>query len=68
MDPWQLPREFMQTTWNRFVSMACPGPTISSHQPGEGSDAEDRAWDPGESPVQRSTTLSRAGASSPQVS
>ncbi len=24
--------------------MAWPGPTISSHQPGEGSSAEERAW------------------------
>ena len=43
VEPWQLPSEFTQMTKKRSVSMACPGPTISSHQPGVGSSADERA-------------------------
>ena len=68
VEPWQLPSEFTHTTWKRFVSMAWPGPIISSHQPGVGSSADERAWAPGESPVRMSTALSFAGESAPHVS
>jgi hypothetical protein len=48
--------------------MALPGPTIFSHQPGDGSFAEDAACADGESPVNNRMALSRASLSSPQVS
>ena len=47
VEPWQLPSEFTQITWKRSVSMAWPGPTISSHQPGEGSSADEARVRPG---------------------
>ena len=31
--PLQPPSTFAQMTWKRFVSIARPGPIISSHQP-----------------------------------
>src|SRR5215468_370005 len=48
--------------------MALPAPTIFSHQPGEGSAAEDAACAEGDSPVNSRMALSRASFSSPQVS
>jgi len=68
VEPKQLPRELTQITHQRRVSMGRPGPIMYSHQPGEGSSTEEAAWALGESPVKTSTTLSREGASRPQVS
>ena len=68
VDPKQLPRELTHTTKNRSVSIASPGPTMRCHQPSRGSCCEDAAWAEGESPVKRSTALSRAALSRPQVS
>jgi hypothetical protein len=68
VDPAHPPRTFEQTTKNRSVSRARPGPMNSSHQPRPGASSWLRAWDPGESPVVSRTALSRAGDSRPQVS
>lgn len=68
VEPWQLPSEFTQMTWNLWVSMALPGPNISSHQPVEGSSPLDAAWAEGERPVNNSNTLSLAASSRPQDS
>ena len=68
VEPCGLPSEFTQMTWNRSVSRARPGPIISSHQPGVGSSADERACALGESPVTSSSTLRSSGASAPHVS
>jgi hypothetical protein len=64
----QLPSVFTQITNQRSVSIALPGPTMSSHQPGEGSSAFDAACALGESPVRMTIALPRAASISPQVS
>ena len=43
VDPKQLPSELMQMTKKRRVSMGRDGPTISSHQPGDGSSGDELA-------------------------
>src|SRR6185437_8088086 len=68
LDPLQLPSVFAQITNQRFVSRALPGPTMSSHQPGESSMALLAACALGDSPVMISTALSRAAFKVPQVS
>src|SRR5579871_2543856 len=68
VEPLQLPSELAQITNQRFVSIGLPGPSISSHQPGEGSSAFDAACAPGERPVRTKIALSRAALSVPQVS
>ena len=68
MDPKQLPSELMQMTKKRRVSIGRDGPTISSHQPGDGSSGEDVAWADGDMPVKIRMALSRAALSWPQVS
>jgi hypothetical protein len=66
--PKQLPMELTQMTNQRRVSIGRPGPTISSHQPGEVSSGEDAACADGDSPVNSSTALPWRASSSPQVS
>ena len=68
VEPLQLPSELTQMTNQRCVSIHLPGPTISSHQPGLGSSADEAACAPGESPVRIRIALSRAASSVPQVS
>src|SRR5690348_7709847 len=68
LDPLQLPSEFTQITNQRLLSMALPGPMMSSHQPDESSMALLAACALGDSPVRISTALSRAAFSAPQVS
>ena len=60
--------EFTQTTNQRLVSMARPGPSMSSHQPGVGSASLEAACADGDSPVTISSALSHLALSSPQVS
>ena len=45
VEPNGLPSELTQMTKKRRVSMGRPGPTMSSHQPGDGSAALDAACD-----------------------
>ena len=68
VDPLQLPSEFTQMTNQRFVSMCLPGPSMSSHQPGDGSSAFAAACASGDSPVRIRIALSRAALSVPHVS
>ena len=68
LEPKGLPSELTQTTKNRSVSSALPGPTMRSHQPSDGSSGEEAAWAEGERPVNSSTALSRRAFSRPQVS
>src|SRR5262249_13530166 len=68
VEPLQLPSVFAQITNQRLVSIGLPGPSISSHQPGDGSLAFDAACALGDSPVRMKTALSRAALSVPQVS
>ncbi len=68
VEPWQEPSTFEQTTKNRSVSSASPGPMNSSHHPGSGASGLLRACDPGVSPVWRRIALSRASLRAPQVS
>ena len=63
MEPLQLPSEFAQTTKKRFVSIGLPGPTISSHQPGEGSAGDDAACAPGDRPVRIRNTSAKESTS-----
>src|SRR5580692_10461090 len=68
--PWQPPRALAHTTHQRSVSMAFPGPMISSHHPALRcpGPAGPAAW---LSPVRAwttSTALSRAGVGVPHVS
>ncbi len=46
VEPWHPPRTLMHTTNQRSVSIASPGPTTSSHQPGVGwpSSAAPLTW------------------------
>src|SRR5215469_6261787 len=68
VEPKQLPSELTQMTKKRLLSIASPGPNIPSHQPSLGSSGDDAACAGGDSPVKRSSALSRAGLSVPQVS
>ena len=68
VEPKQLPRELTQTTKNLFVSMGLSGPTMSSHQPAEGSSGDEAMCADGDRPVNTSTALSALGLSSPKVS
>jgi len=68
VEPRHDPNELLQITNQRLVSSGRPGPIISSHQPGWGLRAFERAWLPGERPVVRRRALSFAGASVPHVS
>ena len=68
--PWQPPKTFMHTTKKSSVSIAFPGPTISSHHPLVGCDAllSPETW---ESPVrawQMSTAFVESELSFPHVS
>src|SRR5690348_104540 len=68
LEPLQLPSVFAQITNQRSVSMALPGPTMSSHQPAESSTALLAACALGDSPVRISTALSRVAFNVPHVS
>ena len=68
VEPKQLPNELTQTTKKRVVSMGLSGPTMSSHQPAEGSSGEEAMCADGERPVKTSTALSACGLSAPRVS
>ena len=68
VEPNGLPSELMQMTNRRLVSIGRPGPIMSSHQPCEGSSAEDAACAEGDRPVKIITALSWRTAGSPQVS
>src|SRR5581483_11597278 len=68
VEPLSLPSEFTQITNQRVVSIALPGPSMPSHQPGEGSSALDAACALGDRPVRINTALSRAAFRLPQVS
>ena len=68
VEPKQLPSELTHTTKYRLVSIGLPGPSMSSHQPAEGSLGDEAAWAEGESPVKIRMQLSLASSNSPQVS
>ena len=51
VEPKQLPREFIQMTKNSLVLIGLFGPTMSSHQPVEGSSLEEQACAEGDNPV-----------------
>ena len=66
--PLQLPSALTQTTNQRSVSMYLPGPTIASHQPGDGSASLDAACALGERPVWIRIAFDFSPSSVPQVS
>src|SRR5690606_5702172 len=68
VEPLQLPRALTQTTNQRRVSTGLPGPSIASHQPGDGSCGPEAAWASGDRPVRISTALPPSASSVPQVS
>src|SRR5580698_3808858 len=68
VEPLSLPSEFTQITNQRVESMALPGPSMSSHQPGAVSAELEAACALGDRPVKISTALSRAAFNVPQVS
>ena len=51
VEPKQLPSEFTQMTKNSFVLIGLLGPTISSHQPVEGSSLDEHTCAEGDNPV-----------------
>src|SRR5690625_6228345 len=57
VEPMQEPSELMHSTKYLSVSMCFPGPTMSSHQPGERSFSLDAACALGDRPVKIRTAL-----------
>ena len=51
VEPKQLPSEFTQMTKNSLVLIGLLGPTMSSHQPVEGSSLDEHACAEGDNPV-----------------
>ena len=68
LEPKQLPREFMQMTKYLLVSIGLFGPTISSHQPVEGSSFDEQAWAEGDNPVKINMQLEESDDMVPHVS
>ena len=68
VDPKQLPKELTQTTKKRLVSMGLSGPTMSSHQPADGSSGDEAMCAEGDKPVNTSTAFPACGSNSPSVS
>src|SRR5690625_5429156 len=68
VEPMQEPRELMHSTKYFSVSMCFPGPTMSSHQPGERSFSLDAACALGDRPVKIRMALDLSELSRLQLS
>ena len=70
VDPWQPPRTFAATTKQCSVSIALPGPTTASHQPGVSwpGAVGPRTWASPVSACRTRTALDFASSSRPHVS
>ena len=68
VEPKQLPREFTQRTKNSFVFIGLLGPTMSSHQPVEGSSLDEHACAEGDNPVKIRMQFERSEDNVPHVS